>query len=104
MAEGGGRIDRTYHCPHHPAVGGPCECRKPGTLLYRQAIADFGVDIGASWGVGDRLSDLRPVQELGGRGILVRTGTGAEHETAATESGFPVVEDLAAAVRIILGR
>ena len=104
VAEGGGRVDRTYHCPHYPAVGGPCECRKPGTLLYRRAAADFGLDTGASWGVGDRLSDLLPVRALGGRGILVRSGTGAAHETAAAESGFEVAEDLAAAVGIILGR
>jgi D-glycero-D-manno-heptose 1,7-bisphosphate phosphatase len=104
IAQGGGRIDRTYHCPHYPAVGGPCECRKPGTLLYRRAISEFGLDAGASWGIGDRLSDLLPVRELGGRGILVRTGTGAEHAAAAVESGFEVADDLAAAVRRIVGR
>jgi D-glycero-D-manno-heptose 1,7-bisphosphate phosphatase len=104
VAQEGGRIDRTYHCPHYPAVGGPCDCRKPGTLLYRQAIADFGVDAAASWGVGDRLSDLLPVRELGGRGILVRTGSGADHAAAAAETGFGVAEDLAAAVEDILGR
>jgi len=103
VAQEGGRIDRTYHCPHYPAVGGPCGCRKPGTLLYRQAVADFGVDASASWGVGDRLSDLLPVRELGGRGILVRTGTGREHAAAAAESGFEVADDLAAAARRIVG-
>lgn len=102
VVQGGGRIDRTYHCPHYPAVGGPCECRKPGTLLYRRAVSELGLDAGASWGVGDRLSDLLPVRELGGRGILVRTGTGAEHAAAAVESGFEVADDLATAVRRIV--
>ena len=103
VASGGGRIDGTFHCPHHPSVGGPCDCRKPGTLLYRQAAAENGVDLGASWGVGDRLSDLVPVRQLGGRGLLVRTGTGGEHEASAVAAGFSVVDDLAAAVRTILG-
>lgn len=100
--EAGARIDATYHCPHHPSIGGPCECRKPGTLLYRQAAFDLDLDLEASWGVGDRLSDLEPARALGGRAILVRTGTGADHAAAATEAGYPVVENVGAAVARIL--
>lgn len=100
---GGARLDATYHCPHYPAVTGPCDCRKPGTLLYRQAIADLGLDPDRSWGIGDRLTDLEPVRALGGRAILVRTGTGAEHAAHAAAAGFPVVADLGAAVERILG-
>jgi D-glycero-D-manno-heptose 1,7-bisphosphate phosphatase len=99
----GGWIDATYHCPHYPMTDGPCECRKPGTLLYKRAAADHGVDLQGSWGVGDRVSDLAPVVALGGRGILVRTGKGGENAQAAAEAGFPVADDLAAAVREILG-
>lgn len=98
----GARLDATYHCPHYPSVTGPCECRKPGTLLYRQACADLGLDPGRSWGVGDRVTDLEPVRSLGGRGILVRTGTGSDHAARAMEAGFPVEDDLEAAVARIL--
>lgn len=103
FAEHGARIDATYHCPHYPPVGGPCDCRKPGTLLYRRAAEELGLDLGASWGIGDRLSDLEPVRALGGHGLLVRTGTGREHEEAASAAGFPVLDDLGAAVDRILG-
>jgi D-glycero-D-manno-heptose 1,7-bisphosphate phosphatase len=102
FAAAGARIDATYHCPHHPDVGAPCECRKPGTLLYRQAARELGLDPTASWGVGDRLSDLEPVRNLGGRALLVRSGTGRDHEEAAVAAGYPVVDDLAAAVEWIL--
>ena len=27
-------IDAEYHCPHYPAVTGPCDCRKPARLLF----------------------------------------------------------------------
>lgn len=101
-AAAGARIDATYHCPHHPTVSGPCDCRKPGTLLYRQAAEALGLDLIRSWGVGDRVSDLEPVRGLGGRGILVGTGTGAEHAGRAALAGFPVEADLAAAVSRIL--
>jgi D-glycero-D-manno-heptose 1,7-bisphosphate phosphatase len=98
----GARIDATYHCPHYPAIGGPCECRKPGTLLYRRAADELRLDLAGSWGVGDRVSDLEPVRALGGRAALVRTGTGREHEAEATAAGFPVVDDLGAAADWIL--
>jgi D-glycero-D-manno-heptose 1,7-bisphosphate phosphatase len=102
FARDGAKIDATYHCPHFPEVGGPCECRKPGTLLYRQAAEDLGLDPGASWGVGDRISDLEPVRALGGRALLVRTGTGRAHEAGARAAGFEAVDDLAAAADRIL--
>ena len=44
LAADGARIDASYHCPHHPDVTGPCECRKPGTLLFDRAIADLTLD------------------------------------------------------------
>lgn len=94
----GAQIDATYHCPHYPEIDGPCECRKPGTLLYRRAASDLDLDLGASWGVGDRVSDLEPVRALGGRALLVRTGTGREHEAAALAAGFEAVDDVGAAV------
>ena len=42
LAMDGARIDASYHCPHYPDVSGPCECRKPATLLYDRAVADLG--------------------------------------------------------------
>jgi D-glycero-D-manno-heptose 1,7-bisphosphate phosphatase len=27
-------IDAEYYCPHHPAMTGPCDCRKPARLLF----------------------------------------------------------------------
>lgn len=102
LRDEGARIDASYHCPHHPSVGGPCGCRKPGTLLYRQAAEALDLDLAASWGVGDRLSDLTPVRDLGGNAILVRTGTGREHEAAAADAGYAADDDLGAAVTRIL--
>jgi D-glycero-D-manno-heptose 1,7-bisphosphate phosphatase len=102
--EAGARIDATYHCPHHPSIGGPCECRKPGTLLYRRAAEDLGLDLTASWGVGDRPSDLDPVRALGGRGILVLSGAGRKLQAAAVAAGFPVENDVGAAVARILSQ
>ncbi|MGH7625613.1 MAG: D-glycero-alpha-D-manno-heptose-1,7-bisphosphate 7-phosphatase [Gemmatimonadaceae bacterium] len=71
-------ITATYVCPHAPDDGA-CECRKPGTLLFRAAGVDFHLDLTASWYVGDRWRDVAPALELGGHGVLVPTA----HTTAA---------------------
>jgi histidinol-phosphate phosphatase family protein len=98
----GALIDATYYCPHAPERDGPCACRKPGLLLFEQAAATHGIDLAASWFVGDRLSDVLPASALGGTGLLVETGEGAHHRDAARAKNFIVVSDLEAAAERIL--
>jgi len=74
----------------------------PGLKLFRDAQAALGIDFTRSFFVGDRLSDVEPARVLGGRGVLVATGRGAEHRTQAGVLGIPVVADLAAAVEQIV--
>ena len=95
-------VDETLYCPHHPDVTGPCACRKPDTGMYRQAAAGHGLDLRASYYVGDKLKDVLPALELKGQGILVRTGYGREHEPNLRD-GIWVVDDLWAAAERILG-
>jgi D-glycero-D-manno-heptose 1,7-bisphosphate phosphatase len=94
----GARLDAHYFCPHLPELSGPCDCRKPGSLLYRQAAERFGIDLSRSWWVGDRLRDVLPAESLGGRGILVGE-TEASHPDAHR---FERTADLVAAVDMIL--
>lgn len=101
LADAGLVMDATFFCPHHPDFTGPCGCRKPGTDLYRQASERFDIDFGASYFVGDKLTDVGAADVLGGRGILVRTGYGAELEPEAPPSVW-VVDDLAAAAAAIV--
>jgi D-glycero-D-manno-heptose 1,7-bisphosphate phosphatase len=105
LAAEGARIDAAFFCPHHPQVTAPppCECRKPGTKLFREAAAQLGLDLTRSWFVGDRPGDVAPAHALGGRGLLVLTGAGATHQAQAAALGVSLVTDLAAAVATILG-
>ena len=102
LAARGARIDGAYVCPHHPQLSGPCDCRKPGLKLFREAAEAFDIDFSRSWWVGDRLSDVQPARLLGGGGILVATGEGNLHQGQARALGVMVVADLAAAVQEIL--
>ena len=67
VSRAGGRIDAIHHCPHE----GGCECRKPGTLLFRQAGEDLGLDLGRSAVVGDRASDMEAATAIGALRVLV---------------------------------
>jgi D-glycero-D-manno-heptose 1,7-bisphosphate phosphatase len=102
LAQDGAQLDAHYFCPHLPELTGPCDCRKPGALLYRQAAEHFHIDLGRSWWVGDRMRDVLPADTLGGRGILVLTDAGQGEIAEEKASRFPHVKDLAGAVELIL--
>jgi histidinol-phosphate phosphatase family protein len=100
----GVQIDAMYHCPHLPEISGPCECRKPGTLLHRRAAAEHGIDLTRSAYIGDRLRDVQPAHALGGVGILVAgPATPADERERAAED-FMVVDSLSDAVHALLAR
>jgi D-glycero-D-manno-heptose 1,7-bisphosphate phosphatase len=104
LAQDGAKLDAHYFCPHLPELTGPCDCRKPGALLYRQAAEQFHIDLGRSWWVGDRMRDVLPANTLGGRGILVLGSAGQEEAGNEKASKFERVSDLAGAVELILKR
>lgn len=89
MKDAGARIDATFHCPHFPGIDGPCACRKPGTLLYRRAAEQFGIDLSASLYVGDRDRDIAPGLAFGGFARLVPSPSTPEEElNLARERGL----------------
>lgn len=88
LGAAGAHVDGVYMCPHHPDISGPCDCRKPGLALYRQAIAEHGLDGSTALFVGDRLRDVTPASALGGQGILldVDSTPPEDRERAQSES------------------
>ena len=102
LAAHGARLDGAYFCPHHPRFTGPCECRKPGLKLFRDAAQALDIDFTRSWWVGDRLTDVQPAAALGGKAILVATAEANLHQGQARAIGVTVVADLAAAVAEIV--
>jgi histidinol-phosphate phosphatase family protein len=105
LATAGARLDGHYHCPHLPDVTGPCDCRKPGPLLYERAARDLDLDLPASWWVGDRERDLGAADRFGGRAILVLTGAGHVESRETRAVPRETAADLPAAVaRILAGR
>jgi D-glycero-D-manno-heptose 1,7-bisphosphate phosphatase len=99
----GVHLDGVYFCPHHPDFTGPCECRKPGLGMYRQAAEEHNLDLSKSVFIGDRIKDVQPAKAFGGLGILVRTGYGDE-QAADAPPGSTIAADLTEAVDLALKR
>jgi len=72
LAKYGARVDAIYYCPHHPDDG--CECRKPGTALFRKAAQEHNIDLRSSYVVGDMQMDIDAGKALGCKTVLVTTG------------------------------
>lgn len=102
LAAEGAHLDAQYHCPHHPEFTGPCQCRKPGTALYRAAADQFGLDLAGSWWVGDRDRDVLPARALGGRGIILLGPAGRAGAEPAPQDPVTTAPDLATAARRIV--
>ena len=76
-------LDGFYFCPHHPeGTVAPwattCHCRKPLPGLLLKAALDYGIDLRASWMVGDILHDVEAGNRAGCRTILIDNGNETE--------------------------
>jgi D-glycero-D-manno-heptose 1,7-bisphosphate phosphatase len=85
LAEQGTSVDAFYYCPHHPeAVVSTyrvaCQCRKPNPGMLNKAANHWELDLGHSFMVGDRPSDMEASWAAGVPGIQV----GNSFETSPT--------------------
>jgi D-glycero-D-manno-heptose 1,7-bisphosphate phosphatase len=107
------QLDRIYYCAHHPTVGEPpyrldCDCRKPKAGLITLASQDFDIDLGRSWMVGDRYSDIELARNAGLQSAFVLSGYGRgewEFQRASWKHQPDLVcENLLEAVKLIVTR
>ncbi len=95
-SQGAPKLDAIYACPHHPNATLAeyrlaCQCRKPRSGLLLQAASDYGVDLGQSFMIGDRPTDVLAGQNAGCRTILVQTG---QHLAAPIQTVDPLENTL----------
>jgi D-glycero-D-manno-heptose 1,7-bisphosphate phosphatase len=95
-------IDALRACFH--ADGADCACRKPRPGLLLDAARELGIDLAASWMVGDRHTDIAAAQAAGCAGAVLVEGPAGPGEPRADASPSARVRDLAAAVEWILAQ
>lgn len=71
LAAEGIRVEKIYHCPHHPEITGSCECRKPKTGMIAQASLDFGLNPANCIYIGDKDSDVELGKNCKGITVLI---------------------------------
>jgi D-glycero-D-manno-heptose 1,7-bisphosphate phosphatase len=80
---GAGAFDASYFCPDVPGV--PSTRRKPEPGMVLEAAAEFDLDLGRSFLIGDKSSDIECGRRAGTRTILVLTGYGAQERDCAPD-------------------
>jgi D-glycero-D-manno-heptose 1,7-bisphosphate phosphatase len=62
------------HCPHGPDSS--CHCRKPKPGMFLESKSKFNIDMGLSWIIGDKESDITSAKAAGiNNSILIQSGS-----------------------------
>lgn len=85
LRELGIKIEGVYCCPFHPTAGiGAYRCdsphRKPKPGMILKAAVEHGIELDASFAIGDRASDVLAGHAAGCRTILLRSARGDDLE------------------------
>jgi D-glycero-D-manno-heptose 1,7-bisphosphate phosphatase len=111
LAREGATVDGFYYCPHHPEgvvvqYRRACDCRKPLPGMLLQAAREFGINLSASYVIGDKSCDIELAHNAGAQAVMVMTGYGktelALHGEAQRQPPHHIAADLYAAVQWIL--
>jgi len=104
FAKFGVAFRKIYFAPEAPDQ--PSRNRKPSPQMLLDARDEFGIDLDASYMVGDKVSDIECGWNAGVKcSILVRTGYGREHESQLGQASGPlaVIDSIADIARLDLG-
>jgi D,D-heptose 1,7-bisphosphate phosphatase len=76
-------LEAFYYCPHHPegkvaTYAVECQCRKPRPGMLLAAASEHGIDLRASWMIGDILHDVEAGNRAGCRTMLLDNGSETE--------------------------
>jgi D,D-heptose 1,7-bisphosphate phosphatase len=98
-----------YYCPH--LTGGrvrkyaiTCFCRKPRPGLLIRAALELGIDLQASWLIGDILDDIEAGISAGCKTVLLLNGNETEWVLSKGRCPHYYAADLNEAAQIVIGR
>jgi D-glycero-D-manno-heptose 1,7-bisphosphate phosphatase len=104
LAGTGVRLDAVLYCPHHPegtvpAYARACRDRKPGPGMLEAAAGRLGLDLGASFLVGNSPTDVGAAVAAGVTPLFLTTGQAAGRPPPPGVAAF---DGLAGAVAAVL--
>lgn len=106
LAHEGARLQASRLCLHHPEgsapeLSGACACRKPAPGMLLDAAERLGLELSASWMIGDTDADVSAGRSAGCRTVLIEYPGSAHKRAGAAHADLPAV-DLASAVPRLL--
>ncbi len=105
FAKFGVAFRKIYFAPEAPDQ--PSRNRKPSPQMLLDAQDEFGIDLAASYMVGDKVSDIECGWNAGVKcSVLVRTGYGREHEPQLSQAPGPlaVIDSIGDLANLALGQ
>lgn len=106
LAQYGVTLDGFYYCPHSPdgvvsryAIS--CTCRKPMPGMLLRAAREHGIDLAASWMIGDILHDVEAGRRAGCRTVLIDNGNETEWKLSPSRTPHLTAPDLYTAATMI---
>jgi D-glycero-D-manno-heptose 1,7-bisphosphate phosphatase len=101
LAAEGVVLDASRLCLHHPhgvvaELSGSCHCRKPAPGMLLDAAATLGIDLCASWMVGDTDADVAAGRAAGCATVLIRN-PGSVHKRFQAVTPDLIVDSLSEA-------
>ena len=105
FAKFGVAFRKIYFAPEAPDQ--PSRNRKPSPQMLHDARDEFGIDLDASYMVGDKVSDVECGWNAGVKlSVLVRTGYGSEHASQLGQATSPlaVIDSIADLTNLAIGQ
>jgi D-glycero-D-manno-heptose 1,7-bisphosphate phosphatase len=106
----GAALDGVWYCPHHPDgtvahLARSCRCRKPGPGMLEAAAEELGLDLAASYLVGNHPTDAGAAHAAGATPLFVSTGRAAGQPAPDGVPAFASLAEAAASIlRIVRGQ
>lgn len=103
LGGGGVTLDGIWYCPHHPQgsvarFARACACRKPAPGMLTAAARRLGLDLTASYLVGNDPVDVGAARAAGAKPLLVTTGQAAGRPVPDGVAAFGSLSDAAGAI------
>lgn len=97
LAAEGVPLEASRLCLHHPqgvlpGLAGVCGCRKPAPGMLLDAAAALGIDLRASWMVGDTDADVLAGQAAGCRTLLIEHASSIHKRLSGSEPDLLAVD------------
>ncbi|MDB5795602.1 MAG: family hydrolase [Noviherbaspirillum sp.] len=107
LAQYGVTLAGFYYCPHSvdgvvPRYAISCTCRKPMPGLLQHAAHEHGIDLCASWMIGDILDDVEAGRRAGCGTVLIDNGNETEWKSGPYRTPELTAPNLYAAARMIV--